>query len=561
MTDPDHDDMGTRTRPEDTEIDIIHAYELPVDRGWAWVILAATTLITTLYAGIFKSFGLFYVEILDVYSGNVSTTSLISSLQFAVYCLTTLPIMTSLLRHCSIRSCQIAGILITALGFGLSSLVHSLDLLILTQSILSGLGMALVFPTAIVLVGKYFKGRAGLANGVLMSGYALGGVALPPLMRYILDEYRLEGALLLTAGIILNCLPLAFLIQPIDFHTQQQQKPGKTVTLEGRSEIRELRLYKPKSAVNLPSNCVNSESNNGYSTEFSDGHHMHQMRALLSDYNTDLNIASASAPNLSSPKNVTNHTFTKDQNTSDSQIDTIAIKCNVVYSEPRIFKYLSTGELAYLSQELGWNASSDHNSSNSFRELSIIKRAINHCKSWQMCSPKLWRNKDFLMLIPIYCFASVGGETSHLFIPSFAKDRGVESSRIAALVSIQFMCDFSGRILSGYIADLPRVRRPQIVMASQLIAGLIMQMTPLFQVFWSLVIFSVGYGLTAGIIFVLFPPILSAAVGQEMFPTSMAVMILIKGCFVSGIIPFLGLFDKVAAQHTKGSSTTTNRDV
>ncbi|XP_060075685.1 monocarboxylate transporter 11-like [Ylistrum balloti] len=560
MTDTNSD---TSSLPEARDAKDNMLYELPVDRGWAWVILVASTLITTLYAGIFKSFGLFYVEILDVYSSNVSTTSLISSLQFAVYCVTTVPVMTSLTRRSSIRCCQLAGILITAIGFGLSSLVHSLDLLILTQSILSGLGMALVYPTAIVLIGKYFRGRLGLANGVLMSGYALGGVTLPPLLRYILDEYRLEGALLLTAGIIINCLPPACLLRPFEFYTERNS--GSTNKLEGNH-------------VKIDSKHENMLTN---SCAFKDCRNKDQSSALLSGYNPDTTLASASAPNLSSSRHVTNGVVTSGKNGSDSQIDSILTKGNAEYLEPCIFGYLSTGEFTNLSQETVRKMSKDNDSSKSVHDSSLIKRLFNKCKSWQMCSPILWRNKLFLLLIPIYCFASVGSETCHLFSPSFAKDRGISSSKIATLVSIQSMCDFVGRVLSGYIADLPRIKRQQIVMISQVIAGLIMQLTPLFHTFWSLVLFSAGYGLTAGIIFALFPPILSSSVGQDMFPTSVAVMILIKGSFVGGLIPFLGylrdstnefhatfhfmgatsliasllllLFDRIAVKHHEGA--------
>ncbi|XP_033761127.1 monocarboxylate transporter 5-like [Pecten maximus] len=536
MTDTDPDNMGAPPTPDDTEDDII--YELPVDRGWAWVVLVASTLITTLYAGLFKSFGIFYVEILEVYDGNVSTTSLISSLQFAVYCVTTVPIMTSLLRHCSIRTCQIAGILVTVAGFGLSSLVHSLELLILTQSILSGLGMALVYPTAIVLVGKYFQGRIGLANGVLMSGYALGGVALPPLVRYILDEYRLEGALLLTAGIILNCLPPACLLRSMDFYKKTQATTNRRPK-EGSFVVNEFKQSTQESTTIPPNICVKSDTINGISTAFNDSHPTYQSLALLSGYNQDATNASASAPNLSSPKFIPNRVSTKEKNNSESHIETLAVQCNTVYSG-RINKYFSIGEFTNLSQEIVRNAPKDNDSSKSSSLSCWMKRLFNECKSWQMFSPKLWKNKQFLILIPIYCLSSVGPETSHLFTPSFAKDRGVSNSKIAILVSIQCMCDFVGRVFNGYIADLPWIRRQQIVMVTQMIAGIIMQMTPLFKTYWSLALFSTGYGLTAGIIFVLFPPILSTAIGRDMFPAGMAVMILIKGSFVSGIIPILG---------------------
>ncbi|XP_069104322.1 monocarboxylate transporter 5-like [Argopecten irradians] len=500
-------------------------YELPVDRGWAWVVLAATTLITTLYAGVFKSFGLFYVEILEVYDSTVSTTSLISSLQFAFFCILTVPVMTSLLRHCSIRTCQMAGILVTVAGFGLGSLVHNFELLILTQSILSGLGMALVYPTAIVLIGRYFHGRLGFANGVLMSGYALGGIALPPLIRYILDEYRLEGALLLTAGVLLNCLPPACLLRPIEFYQKLQKARGNK--LKGGTDINQLKKETSQ---------ARHSQKNGLSTVYGDFHSTQQSLALLSGYCK--NATSVSAPDLSSPKH-TVHPI-KDINQSVNHINTLGTDVINAYSENHIYRYLSIGDFTNLSQEIVRHGPKDSESVKSSAVSCSMKCLLNECKSWQMFSPKLWKNRYFLLLIPIYCLGSVGAETAHLFSPSFAKDRGVSNSKIAILVSIQNICSFVGRVVCGYIADLPWVRRQQIAMVTQVIAGVIMQLTPFYRTYWSLVLFSTSYGLTSGIIFVVFPPILSTSIGRDMFPTGMAVMILLKGSFVSGIIPILG---------------------
>ncbi|XP_033759573.1 monocarboxylate transporter 12-like [Pecten maximus] len=193
--------------------------ELPIDQGWAWVVLAASTFINTIYAGVLKkSFGIFFVEILDVYGGTVSTTSLILGLQFTVYCIANVPVLMILLRYQSVRRCQLVGIILSALGYALSSLTNRLELLILCQSVLNGLSCALIVPTSIVQVSKYFRKRIGLANGILMAGFSLGGLVMPPMIQFIVREYTLHGALLLTSGIIFNALPAAVLQRPPEFY-------------------------------------------------------------------------------------------------------------------------------------------------------------------------------------------------------------------------------------------------------------------------------------------------------------------------------------------------------
>lgn len=59
--------------------------------------------------------------------------------------------------------------------------------------ILTGLS----FPPTVYIVTSYFSKRRGLANGLCISGSALGSIILPPVLRYLLDEFGYRGACLI----------------------------------------------------------------------------------------------------------------------------------------------------------------------------------------------------------------------------------------------------------------------------------------------------------------------------------------------------------------------------
>lgn len=60
---------------------------------------------------------------------------------------------------------------------------------IFSYGVLVGTGAGLAFPPTVYIVTSYFVKRRGLANGLCMSGSALGSIILPPVLRYLLETY------------------------------------------------------------------------------------------------------------------------------------------------------------------------------------------------------------------------------------------------------------------------------------------------------------------------------------------------------------------------------------
>lgn len=75
----------------------------------------------------------------------------------------------------------------------------------------------MIYIPALLIVGFYFEQRRALANGIANSGSGVGTFLYAPLCRYLQDMYTWRGALLILAGLLLNCLVCAALFRPVQY--------------------------------------------------------------------------------------------------------------------------------------------------------------------------------------------------------------------------------------------------------------------------------------------------------------------------------------------------------
>ncbi|XP_046567869.1 monocarboxylate transporter 14-like [Haliotis rubra] len=101
---------------------------LPIDRGWAWAILGGCFLNAMLMGGYNRSMALFFVEYLEMFGASTTKTTLILGMVFS-------------------KGSQMDG-QCTMIAFAK----------------LQGMGNSMIHAPALVLIGKYFKKRRGLAT-------------------------------------------------------------------------------------------------------------------------------------------------------------------------------------------------------------------------------------------------------------------------------------------------------------------------------------------------------------------------------------------------------------
>ncbi|KAL1497871.1 hypothetical protein ABEB36_008758 [Hypothenemus hampei] len=197
------------------------------DGGWGWVVVLASLILSMVADGISFSFGLLYVEFLKEFEASKSSTSWIGSLFMAVPLLTG-PIMSALVDKYGCRIMTMVGGVISAIGFIISSKCHSIGLMYLTFGTLAGLGLGLIYVTAVVSIAFWFDKKRTLAVGIGASGTGVGTFIFSPLTDYLLFEFGWRGTTLILSGCFLNMCVCGALMRDPDWISDQSRKNSKS---------------------------------------------------------------------------------------------------------------------------------------------------------------------------------------------------------------------------------------------------------------------------------------------------------------------------------------------
>nr|XP_022339928.1 monocarboxylate transporter 12-like isoform X2 [Crassostrea virginica] len=147
---------------------------VPIDRGWAWVIVLVNFIIVSLIIGSASSFGLFFAEFMTEFQAPASSITIALSIQ--------------------------------TIAFSISRIAHGFS-----------------YGPGLVELGRYFHKKRGIATSLAEMGVSCGGLVFPPVIRLLLDSYDLRGALIVIGGILLNLCVAGALMRPIAFYEHQQK--------------------------------------------------------------------------------------------------------------------------------------------------------------------------------------------------------------------------------------------------------------------------------------------------------------------------------------------------
>lgn len=99
------------------------------------------------------------------------------------------PITGTLTDRHGPRRLVLGGVIISGLGYLLAAHVSSLWQAYLFLGVFSGMASAAGYLPAITTATRWFGNNAALANGIVLSGFSLTQIALPPLATWLLQDY------------------------------------------------------------------------------------------------------------------------------------------------------------------------------------------------------------------------------------------------------------------------------------------------------------------------------------------------------------------------------------
>lgn len=447
----------------------------PIDRGWAWVVMVAVMLSTFLEMGLYKSFGIFFVEYIERFGSSATMTSVISGIYLAGYSVFALIMMTFGLGRISCRQSVMVGGVSLALGYLLSSLATSIEIVILAQGIFTAIGSAFIHGPSIVILSKYFDKRRGLSNALAISFGSLGGLVLPILFHELVEIYNLNGALMITSSIILNCTFAGTLMRPID----QYKTLNKELLLDGTKNCHDQEKNKKVRNVEIKAVTHNSEKTVecGVSTE-----------KITSK--TNINAFSGSCISL-------------------THIPESSISCDVTHDA----------------------TADDVDESNCATKCGILSQIFD-------CT--LFKNSMFLILLIGGCLGQVECALAHIFIPPYAKDRGVPDSQIPLIAGCVGIAEFIGRCLVSLLADAQFIERHVLMSVSLIITGIVTQFVHLYDNMWKLVMFASLYGVFSGVLIALYSPVCVDLLGADRMRKAYGISSSCVGIVIGASSPLFG---------------------
>lgn len=210
------DDENLEVAKEESKVSI-------PDGGWGWVVVLSSFVISMIADGISFSFGLLYIEFLEEFQASKSTTAWIGSLFIAVPLLSG-PVMSALVDRYGCRKMTILGGIISTLGFVLASISTTLEMMMITFGVIAGLGLGLVYVTAVVSIAYWFEKKRNLAVGLGACGTGVGTFVYAPMTQYFIEEYGWRGTILLLSGTLLNLCVCGCVMRDPEWWTLEQKK-------------------------------------------------------------------------------------------------------------------------------------------------------------------------------------------------------------------------------------------------------------------------------------------------------------------------------------------------
>lgn len=125
------------------------------------------------------------------------------------------PFSAALINTYGYRFVGIIGAILAGLSTAVSPLYDNIIFLLMTFSILSGIGYGMLYVAAVIVVGFYFERLRSLATGISLCGAGIGCTIVPPILTLILHYCGWRITFLIKGLIVLICGLCASTFKPL----------------------------------------------------------------------------------------------------------------------------------------------------------------------------------------------------------------------------------------------------------------------------------------------------------------------------------------------------------
>ncbi|XP_046669324.1 monocarboxylate transporter 13 isoform X1 [Homalodisca vitripennis] len=563
---------------------------VPPDGGWGWLVLLGSVLVSLLIPGTIKSFGVLFVEFLEVFNLSPAVASWIPALTYFLYC-SLGPLASYLSTKYGYRIVTLLGGVFAASGVIASVFATHIAHLYICYGILLGTGAGLCYPPGVFIVTSYFVRLRGLANGIAISGSALGSVILPPFLRFLLETYGYRGAVLILGGLILNVLVGASLYDPV----QQHLKKVPVVKSEKDSKHHNADENTDKKAngevVKLPEEKALLDTVIFEAQEIPTKEDEVILAYHPSTPKKDLHMSAVSQPLIilegdSNMRNGGSHLSLNRQTANSGSAQHISRKISTgSYRGRNSYLMGSTGQITRrmsVSRPLPRVASATTmsrkisvGSMSSFRYIStpfhgstlvglnpefssqITMKTAEKTSCFSSVCPcfcksrgeeteekkgnqadiywSLLRDPVFIIILISNATTAIGYTNFTILLPAYAISLGFDKDKASYLLSIVSTLDLVGRVGGSALSDWLPIDKKYYYVGGLLFSGISLVLLPLAYSYNSLAVFCAAYGLSSGVYVGITAIFMVDLLGEDRLVSSYGISL-----FVNGILQLLG---------------------
>uniref|UniRef100_A0A1B6C167 Major facilitator superfamily (MFS) profile domain-containing protein n=1 Tax=Clastoptera arizonana TaxID=38151 RepID=A0A1B6C167_9HEMI len=517
------------------------------DGGWGWFVVLGSSLVNLSTRSIEPSFGLLFGDLLK--DLNVETTG-------AAIIMSTLDAMINfsglfvgpLIKKFSFRKVGLLGAFLSSIAMFLTSGANSMLYIICTYSVIGGLGFGLATASTLVALNSYFNFRRGQAVGLAMTGTALGFMAMPQVIRLLMEEYDFRGTLIILSATSLNAAVGASLLQPVKWHmkltpVKPQVKAKEEIPVqdlntlqeedekeEDDNELSKSLLGLPRNSSTVNCNALNRQVSMNASERFGSSTNFGRKISVKMPRNTSVvSMVPARKRKTSIISNVSNVDLMGSTMhihiDSDSEEDENPVKIEDIKT---IYKTeQSNGEIK----------------ENNKRTPSIKKK-----KEEQGCWGKfsnfmdldLLKDPIFLNILVGLSFAYVAELNYKMVVPFFMANLGYTKKETALALSLMAISDIAARVIMPPIFDrLPYTRRATFAVGCFFLAtarSVLAEQTEWYRLISALIV----HGFFRGVTFINFFLVISEYAPLDKFAPALGLSMVTRGLFICALGPLNG---------------------
>ncbi|XP_067951220.1 monocarboxylate transporter 14-like [Watersipora subatra] len=452
--------------------------DIPIDKGWAWVIVAGAFCLFALQSGGFKSQGIILLELIEKYEGVYSPSQLlwVFSLKFALGSILA-PLVGFLIIKSSHRVVAAAGLILDMVGYLGLAYCTTLPAMLLSYSVIAGIGEEMMYLTPLLVSGSYFRKRKALALGIIASGSGFGYAIISYLLRFLFDNYSFGGACMLYGGFTLNFLIPVCLFRPISFYSERGANSLKKIK-ESDSSV--------KSGDQV-------------------------LKVECEDYERQ---RSASFSHVESKYQVESSAFLSASNFPTSAVQESAISKSI--------KNISRSETLLRFKKSSSSPAVETRQEKFLWRVIILPR--------------------FILVLISSTFFIFGGFIVFQFLPALGKESGLSKETVTIAMMIGGVVEVPCRILNGHLADLKLVTITTQYALSMLVPGFFCLICASISGLAGISLALAGMSLIGTSVFSILPVVIGEMVGQDYVTSGMSIQLFFAcisfGCttYISGAI-------------------------